>query len=276
MLLHAPRCPAGPACGKGGPAVAAARWRRRRWQPAARAVRTQQLEAEPEVLEQQLDEEVFLDTADAAMAGAPATQPQPQRVSGGALSLAAAPGAGEAPVPSTLAGALATFFTHPSALLILGALAALLYVRSAYPAHPAADAAVAAAVAVFWCLQEWVIHAKLLHSQGDWLGRRIHAGHHQRPYFHVRLAGWPLLAAAVDVVAGAGRREAASALQPLMLLCLALNHPAITHHPTTHNAPQHKIPPPCRCPLMTHPSCWPSWPPPWASSGAARAARSWA
>lgn len=34
-------------------------------------------------------------------------------------------------------------------------------------------------------VQEWVIHAWLLHSPFDWMGRRIHVGHHQRPYFHV-------------------------------------------------------------------------------------------
>lgn len=30
-----------------------------------------------------------------------------------------------------------------------------------------------------------MIHAWLLHSPFDWAGRRIHVGHHQRPYFHV-------------------------------------------------------------------------------------------
>lgn len=104
---------------------------------------------------------------------------------GGALSLVA-PGGREAPVPATLPSALATFFTHPSALLILAALAGLAAWRASYPLDPAADAAVAASVAAFWLVQEWVVHALLLHSSWDWLGRRIHVGHHERPYFHVR------------------------------------------------------------------------------------------
>ena len=57
------------------------------------------------------------------------------------------------------------------------------------PVHPAADVGVAAGVAALWCLQEWVVHAWLLHSPFDWAGRRIHEGHHARPYFHVRSPG---------------------------------------------------------------------------------------
>jgi len=41
-------------------------------------------------------------------------------------------------------------------------------------------------------LQEWVIHAWLLHAPFDWVGTRIHVGHHQRPYFHVGAASWGL------------------------------------------------------------------------------------
>lgn len=88
-------------------------------------------------------------------------------------------------VPRTLAQALATFGRHPSTLLILAGLAALLLWRAQSPLHPGADAAVATAVAAGWCLQEWAVHALLLHSKRDWVGRRIHVGHHQRPYFHV-------------------------------------------------------------------------------------------
>lgn len=36
-------------------------------------------------------------------------------------------------------------------------------------------------------LQEWVIHAKFLHSSFDWPGRAIHEGHHQLPYHHVSI-----------------------------------------------------------------------------------------
>jgi hypothetical protein len=94
-------------------------------------------------------------------------------------------------VPRTLHQALSTFFTNPSPLLILLGIAGLLAWRARSPLHPAADLAVPAAVAAWWCLQEWVVHALLLHSKRDWLGSRIHIGHHKKPYYHVspRLAG---------------------------------------------------------------------------------------
>ncbi|CAI7757376.1 unnamed protein product, partial [Closterium sp. NIES-54] len=43
----------------------------------------------------------------------------------------------------------------------------------------------AAAAVCWWLLQEWVLHAKLLHSSFPWWGRSIHAKHHRRPYHHV-------------------------------------------------------------------------------------------
>lgn len=138
-------------------------------------------------------------------------------------------------VPKTFAQAAATFCSHPSTILILAGLGALLWARAQQPVHPLTDAAVASAVAGGWCLQvrggagmavlaaqsatveglsaasraaalalalllnashlsgpplvqEWAVHALLLHSKFDWVGRRIHVGHHQRPYFHVRQA----------------------------------------------------------------------------------------
>lgn len=114
--------------------------------------------------------------------------------SGGALSLAAAEGQ-EQEVPRTLPHALAVFFTHPSSLLILAALAGLLAWRCHLPLHAAADGAVAACVAAGWAVQEWLIHNLLLHSERDWVGRRIHVGHHQRPYYHVSIDDPPIVLA---------------------------------------------------------------------------------
>jgi hypothetical protein len=45
------------------------------------------------------------------------------------------------------------FLTHPSSLLIIGALGGLLAWRAQYPLPTAVDAAVAACVAAGWCLQ---------------------------------------------------------------------------------------------------------------------------
>ncbi|KAI3424792.1 hypothetical protein D9Q98_008179 [Chlorella vulgaris] len=122
---------------------------------------------------------------------AAASNPQSTR-SGGAVSLAAAQGK-EQEVPCTLSHALTVFLTHPSSLLIIGALGGLLAWRAQYPLPTAVDAAVAACVAAGWCLQEWAVHALLLHSSFDWLGRRIHVGHHQRPYFHVSIDDPPIV-----------------------------------------------------------------------------------
>ncbi|PSC73834.1 fatty acid hydroxylase isoform B [Micractinium conductrix] len=129
--------------------------------------------------------------------GAPEQPPRgsaPPAMRGGALSLVQ-PGGREQEVPCTLRGALALFFSHPSSLLILAGLLAVAAVRVQSPVHPAADVGVAAGVAALWCLQEWVVHAWLLHSPFDWAGRRIHEGHHARPYFHVSIDGPPLVAA---------------------------------------------------------------------------------
>ena len=56
-------------------------------------------------------------------------------------------------VPKTLPQAAATFCSHPSTILILAGLGALLWARVQQPLHPVTDAAVAAAVAGGWCLQ---------------------------------------------------------------------------------------------------------------------------
>lgn len=170
-----------------------AQWRQRQQQrqPVAAALQVQQLECD--LAAEELAEGTALSAAAQAtmqqqpeQQAAAGAEEQPQ-TRGGALSLVTAGGA-EQEVPRTLRGALATFFSHPSSLLILAGIAALLYWRAQLPGgRPGADAAVAAAVAAGWCVQEWAVHALLLHSKRDWLGKRIHEGHHQRGYFHVRL-----------------------------------------------------------------------------------------
>ena len=122
--------------------------RRRQVQAQAAATQTQQ-----PALEQQLIEELEAALPGAADEAMPvASTQQAAAVRGGALSLVA-PGGQEREVPSTLPGALAAFFSHPSAVLILCALAGLACWRAQLPVHPAADAAVAGAVAAGWCVQ---------------------------------------------------------------------------------------------------------------------------
>ena len=85
-------------------------------------------------------------------------------------------------VPETVPQAVSTFFGHPTAQFITGALVLALAARlsTGIPISPA-DAIAAAATAAFWCVQEWAIHDKLLHSSREWLGRDIHRWHHELP-----------------------------------------------------------------------------------------------
>ncbi len=141
--------------GSARPAAAAARQRRpergrRRQHPAAAVSnQVQQLGSDQRVIEEL--EAALPSTADETMPAAAGGQ-RPA-VSGGALSLVA-PGGQEQAVPTTLPEALATFFTHPSAALIVCALAGLVCWRAQLPMErPGADAAVFGAVAAGWCVQ---------------------------------------------------------------------------------------------------------------------------
>ena len=40
---------------------------------------------------------------------------------------------------------------------------------------------------VFWWIQEYFIHQKLLHSNFDWIGKTIHEQHHTQSYFHISI-----------------------------------------------------------------------------------------
>lgn len=40
---------------------------------------------------------------------------------------------------------------------------------------------------VFWWFQEYILHQRLLHSRFNWLGKEIHLGHHEKPYFHISI-----------------------------------------------------------------------------------------
>jgi hypothetical protein len=55
------------------------------------------------------------------------------------------------------------------------------------------DAVVFAASIVFWWIQEHVLHQKVLHSTHDWKGKKIHQGHHDKPYYHISIDPAPLL-----------------------------------------------------------------------------------
>ncbi|GMH38805.1 hypothetical protein BSKO_06703 [Bryopsis sp. KO-2023] len=93
-------------------------------------------------------------------------------------------GVEEPRVPTTLSQTLFVFLSHPTAVLVISALACLGWFRSSFD-FTAIDPLVVVSVACWWLLQEWIVHKFLLHSPFDWQGRAIHESHHQKPYFHV-------------------------------------------------------------------------------------------
>lgn len=49
------------------------------------------------------------------------------------------------------------------------------------------DALVFGATVLFWSVQEHFLHQKVLHSTQDWIGKQIHQGHHDKPYYHISI-----------------------------------------------------------------------------------------
>lgn len=105
-------------------------------------------------------------------------------------------------VPRTRLDAAYKFFRHPTALFISGALTASATARATIGVPIGlVDVAAALATALFWFVQEWLIHARLLHSATPWYGSEIHRWHHELPYFHVSMDGIGLAAAWFGTVA---------------------------------------------------------------------------
>ena len=104
-------------------------------------------------------------------------------------------------VPTTAAGAVQTFFSHPTAKFICAMLSLSATARLSVGALGAADALAFVATSAFWVVQEWVIHDKLLHSENAWFGETVHRWHHELPYYHVSLDGLGLAVAWFATVA---------------------------------------------------------------------------
>jgi hypothetical protein len=91
-------------------------------------------------------------------------------------------------VPTTMSVAIHRFFLGPDhgPVCVLGMLALLSAWRLAFPVT-LLDSVAFAGMAVFWWIQEYVFHGKLLHSCKEWMGKEIHAAHHAKPYFHISI-----------------------------------------------------------------------------------------
>lgn len=100
-------------------------------------------------------------------------------------------------VPRTMREAFSTFFSRASILLALfGAVSAVMWrIYIIHPHHPLTtlDAKVVVATSLSWILQEWFLHAKLLHSPFSWWGKDIHVAHHKMPYHHISLDGMKIV-----------------------------------------------------------------------------------
>ena len=125
-------------------------------------------------------------------------------------------------VPTTQSAAITTFFSHPTAQFISAALSLSLIGRMLIGAALGwADLAASISTGLFWCVQEWIIHDKLLHSSFSWFGECVHRWHHELPYYHVSLDGlglagvWFSVVSLLFVGVGALTRTLAPALSAL-------------------------------------------------------------
>ena len=103
-------------------------------------------------------------------------------------------------VPSTWSQALQHFFLKDiGPPLVLLTISGFIYTRlqllSTAP-FSITELAIFASSIVLWWVQEYFFHRVLLHSPFNWIGKSIHASHHEKTYFHISidppalLLGW--------------------------------------------------------------------------------------
>lgn len=103
-------------------------------------------------------------------------------------------------VPSTWIEALHHFFLKEvGPLLVLLTISGFIYARfqlSSTTSLSITELSIFISSILFWSVQEYFIHRVLLHSPIEWIGKSIHAEHHDRYYFHISvdppalLLGW--------------------------------------------------------------------------------------
>ena len=100
-------------------------------------------------------------------------------------------------IPNNMPDALNRFFLGPNKgpICVVGMLFFMTAWRLSLSPLTPLDAALFGGMALFWCIQEHVIHDKLLHSQFAWMGRDIHKAHHEKPYFNISIdPAWLMIA----------------------------------------------------------------------------------
>jgi hypothetical protein len=115
------------------------------------------------------------------------------------------------PEANTLPGAVRLFFRFPTPRLLLASLAAWVPIRVVLGGWSPADLLIAAAIVLYWPVQEWAAHAFVLHLRPrtvlglriDPLFARYHRWHHRYPHVAERIfVAWPIIAALTPVNLG--------------------------------------------------------------------------
>jgi hypothetical protein len=98
-------------------------------------------------------------------------------------------------VPSTMRDALRIFFLTGDfgPLLVIVSILTATNMRIQLSSLEMSDVIVFAVTLVFWSFQEHFLHEKVLHSKMDWIGKDIHQGHHEKPFYHISIESAPLL-----------------------------------------------------------------------------------
>lgn len=101
-------------------------------------------------------------------------------------------------VPKTMREAISVFFfshhsTGPTTVAVI--LAVMYPWRLMSTPISTVDAIVFFGSIIGWFFQEHFLHGKILHSEAEWMGKDIHQGHHDKPYFHISIDSAPLMLA---------------------------------------------------------------------------------
>jgi len=98
-------------------------------------------------------------------------------------------------VPTTMQDAISTFLTvgDQGPLYVIFSILAFASWRVQLSSLEAVDGIIFGATVLFWSFQEHFLHEKVLHSKSDWVGKEIHQGHHEKPFYHISIDPAPLL-----------------------------------------------------------------------------------
>lgn len=101
----------------------------------------------------------------------------------------------EVVVPSTMMNAFRIFFFTGDfgPFLVMISIFTVINIRIQMSPLVMSDGLVFAATVIFWSIQEHFLHAKVLHSTVNWVGKDIHQGHHEKPFYHISIESAPLL-----------------------------------------------------------------------------------